>query len=132
MLMKRYILLLTLSVCVAATQAAAPKRPMLEQGKTWEYVYHHYDEGITPDPDGTYNGETVFLSWYWLEGDTIIDGRQYMKMYRDDEVRNKKSYYAAYREDEEGRVYVAEFRGEKDFKLIDFIEPIPKQNNDYP
>ena len=28
MLMKRYILLLTLSVCVAAAQAAAPKRPM--------------------------------------------------------------------------------------------------------
>ena len=130
--MKRYLLLLSLSIGITTANAAAPKRPMLEQGKTWEYVYHHYDEGITPDPDGTYNGETVFLSWYWLEGDTIIDGRQYMKMYRDDEVRNKKSYYAAYREDEEGRVYVAEFRGEKDFKLIDFIEPIPKQNNDYP
>ena len=120
--MKRYILLLTLSVCVAATQAAAPKRPMLEQGKTWEYVYHHYDEGITPDPDGTYNGETVFLSWYWLEGDTIIDGRQYMKMYRDDEVRNKKSYYAAYREDEEGRVYMV--RNQEVIKLIDFCTPV--------
>ena len=50
--MKKYILLLTLSVCIAAANAAAPKCPMLEQGKTWVYVYHHFDEGITPDPDG--------------------------------------------------------------------------------
>jgi serpin B len=121
-----------MSVCVVAAQAAAPKRPMLEQGKTWEYVYHHFTDRETAGPDGKLYDETVWLVYYYLSGDTIIDGRQYMKMYRDDEVRNKKSYYAAYREDEEGRVYVAEFRGEKDFKLIDFIEPLPKQDKDYP
>ena len=120
--MKRYILLLTLSVCVAAANAAAPKRPMLEQGKTWEYVYHHFDEGITPDPDGIYKGESVFFSWYTLKGDTIIDGLQYMKMYRNDEIRHKESYYAAYREDEEGRVYMA--KNQEVIKLIDFCTPV--------
>ena len=76
--MKRYILLLALSVYVAAANAAAPKRPMLVQGKTWTYVYHHYEDGETPDPTGTYKGHETFFSWYTLKGDTVIDGRQYM------------------------------------------------------
>ena len=77
--MKRYILLLALSVYVAAANAAAPKRPMLVQGKTWTYVYHHYEDGETPDPTGTYKGHETLFSWYTLTGDTVIDGRQYMK-----------------------------------------------------
>lgn len=113
--------------CMTA-QAAAPKRPMLEQGKTWEYVYHHYDEGITPDPDGIYEGESVFFSWYTLKGDTIIDGLQYMKMYRNDEIRQKESYYAAYREDEEGRVYMV--RNQEVIKVIDFCTPV--ESVEYP
>ena len=70
-----------------------------------------------------------FFSWYTLKGDTVIDGRQYMKMYRNDEVRKKETYYGAYREDEEGRVYMAEYRGEKDFKIIEFIGPVMKEEN---
>ena len=120
--MRKYILLLTLSVCVAIANATAPKRPMLEQGKTWTYIYHHYDEGETPDPDGAYKGHKMFFSWYTLKGDTIIDGLQYMKMYRSDEIRGKESYYAAYREDEEGRVYME--RNQKVIKLIDFCTPV--------
>ena len=120
--MKRYVLLLTLSVCVVIANATAPNRPMLEQGKTWTYIYHHYDEGETPDPDGAYKGHKMFFSWYTLKGDTIIDGLQYMKMYRSDEIRGKESYYAAYREDEEGRVYME--RNQKVIKLIDFCTPV--------
>ena len=120
--MKRYVLLLTLSVCVVIANATAPNRPMLEQGKTWTYIYHHYDEGETPDPDGAYKGHKMFFSWYTLKGDTIIDGLQYMKMYRSDEIRGKDSYYAAYREDEEGRVYME--RNQKVIKLIDFCTPV--------
>ena len=112
--------------------AAAPKRPMLEQGKSWTYVYHHYEDGETPDPDGTYKGQETFFSWYTLKGDTVINGLQYMKMYRNDDVRNKKTYYNAYREDEEGRVYVAEYKGQKDFKLIDFNMTAKDVNNSYP
>ena len=80
-----FCVVLTLSACVAAAQAAAPKRPMLEQGKTWTYVYHHFEDGETLDPDGVYGDLDMFFSWYTLKGDTIIDGLQYMKMYRNDE-----------------------------------------------
>jgi len=114
--------------------AAAPKRPMLVQGKTWTYIYHHITESETLRPDDPYKGHKLITMWYTLRGDTVIDGRQYMKMYRSDEVRAKETYYAAYREDEEGRVYMAEYRGEKDFKIIDFTEPVMKEesNGDWP
>ena len=114
--------------------AAAPKRPMLVQGKTWTYIYHHITESETLRPDDPYKGHKLISMWYTLKGDTVIDGRQYMKMYRSDEVRAKETYYAAYREDEEGRVYMAEYRGEKDFKIIDFTEPVMKEesNGDWP
>ena len=118
--MKRYILLLTLSVCVVAAQAAAPKRPMLEQGKTWEYVYHHFEEKESPVTGPDHYEEDMWLSWYTLEGDTIIDGRQYMKMYRRDQHNYEKVYYGAFREDEEGRVYQYDFyHDKKDTKLFD-------------
>ena len=94
--------------------AEAPKRPMLEQGKTWTYVYHHVTESETLKPDDPYKGHKLISMWYTLKGDTVINGLQYMKMYRRDEVRNKETYYGAYREDEEGRVYMAEYRGEKE------------------
>ena len=103
---------LTLSVCVAAAQAAAPKRPMLEQGKTWVYVYHH----VNDDP---YEDIPVSEVYYRLNGDTIIDGRQYMKMYRSDWENDEVKYIGAYREDEEGRVYAADYNGEKDYKIFD-------------
>ena len=120
MLMKRYILLLTLSVCVVAAQAAAPKRPMLVQGKTWEYVYHHFEEKESPVTGPDHYEEDMWLSWYTLEGDTIIDGRQYMKMYRRDQHNYEKVYYGAFREDEEGRVYQYDFyHDKKDTKLFD-------------
>ena len=119
--------------CMTAS-AGAPKRPMLEQGKTWMYVYHHVTESETLKPDDPYKGHKLISMWYTLRGDTVIDGRQYMKMYRNDEVHNKETYHAAYREDEEGRVYMAEYRGEKDFKIIDFTEPVMKEesNGDWP
>ena len=108
-----------MSVCVAAANAAASKRPMLEQGKTWEYVYHHFMDRETADSDGNLYEETAWLVHYFLDGDTIIDGRQYMKMYRVDEMNFTKKYYGAFREDEEGRVYFANNNSEKDYKIFD-------------
>ena len=123
--MKKYLLLLSLAVGCVTANAAAPKRPMLEQGKTWEYVYHHFTDQETPGPDGTLSHETAWLVYYYLSGDTVIDGRQYMKMYREDEMYSTKKYYGAVREDEEGRVYMAEYNSgyfaqAKEFKIIDF------------
>ena len=134
MFMKRTLLLLMLAAGCMTAGAAAPKRPMLVQGKTWTYIYHHITESETLRPDDPYKGHKLITMWYTLKGDTVIDGRQYMKMYRSDEVRVKETYYAAYREDEEGRVYMAEYRGEKDFKIIDFTEPVMKEesNGDWP
>ncbi len=110
--MKRFILMLTLSVCVAAAQAATPKRPMLEQGKTWTYIYHKVN-------DNPYEDIPMCEVYYRLDGDTIIDGRQYMKMYRSDWENDQKKYIGAYREDEEGRVYAADYNGKKDYKIFD-------------
>ena len=114
-----------MSVCIAAANAASPKRPMLEQGKTWEYIYHHYESLSEPGPDGKDYAVTTWMSYYRLNGDTIINGRQYMKMYRSDWNNPKEKYVGAFREDEEGRVYVTDYsigmyNQEKEFKIIDF------------
>jgi serpin B len=115
--MKKTILLLMAAVCCMAASAEAPQRKMLEQSKTWVYVYHHFEER----EDHTDYDHTMWLMNYVLEGDTVIDNRQYMKMYRHDERNwNDKKYYAAFREDEEGRVYVYYKNSNDEFKLIDF------------
>ena len=88
--------------------------PMLEQGKAWTYILHHFDY------DGDRYKETTTGVIYQLEGDTVIDGRQYMKMYRRISKINSKSYYGAFREDEEGRVWQYDYQGDqKDFMICD-------------
>ena len=119
MLMKRYILLLTLSVCVVAAQAAAPKRPMLEQGKRWYYIYHYVAEG-GHGPEFTQPPYiTEWMVWYTLKGDTAIGGREYLKMYRYDEYFGKETYYGAYREDGKGRVYLYGPNNKEEYKVFD-------------
>ena len=59
--MKKYLLLLSLAIGCMTADAAAPKRKMLEQGKKWTYIYHHYEDGETPDPTGTYKGHETFF-----------------------------------------------------------------------
>lgn len=125
------ILLMTLSILLAVTAGAedggsktttlpVPQRKMLVQGKTWAYVYHHYED--EPQPNG-YN-ETTWLVFYTLKGDTIIDGRNYMKLYRYDERNYSRKYCGAYREDDMGRVYAynryGDEKDEKEKKVIDF------------
>ena len=130
--MKKHLLLLSLAIGCMTADAAAPKRKMLEQGKTWTYIYH-YVEILPNNTEGDMlAGADGWPVEYTLKGDTVIDGRQYMKMYRFDIANYKTEYYAAYREDEEGRVYVTDDRGRRDFKLIDFNDPLPVLDNDYP
>ena len=117
--MKRYLLLLTLSVCVVAAQAAAPKRPMLEQGKRWYYIYHYVAEG-GHGPEFTQPPYiTEWMVWYTLKGDTAIGGREYLKMYRYDEYFGKETYYGAYREDGKGRVYLYGPNNKEEYKVFD-------------
>ena len=113
--MKKSLLCMIAVVFCMAARAAAPQRKMLEQGKTWAYVYHHIDD----TPEGS-----QWMVYYTLEGDTIINELQYMKMYRYDENDGKKIYYGAFREDEEGRVWVYErhYKAEDkaEYLIIDF------------
>ena len=122
--MKKTLLFLIAIVGNLTAMATTPLRPMLEQGKTWVYTYHHFEERETPDPDAGFSGyydQTRWKSYYSLIGDTVIDGRQYMKMYRRDDKNPNQKYFGALREDDEGRVYMYNYGGDQqDFLLLDF------------
>ena len=117
--MKRYMSILCTIALFSAISINAiaednTRIPMLEQGKAWTYILHHFDY------DGERYKETTTGVIYQLEGDTVIDGRQYMKMYRRISKINSKSYYGAFREDEEGRVWQYDYWGDqKDFMICD-------------
>ncbi len=116
--MKKTLLLLIAAICCLTGYADVPKRKMLEQGKVWIYVYHHFEIHEIPENDEVYYDHEMWMSYYQLDGETEIDGRQYMKMYRWDDQNGDKSYYGAFREDEEGRVYMYGYQGEKKECLI--------------
>ena len=87
-------------------------RKMLEQGKTWVYNYHHFEENEEEPPT-----ETVYPVRYTIIGDTVIDNKSYYKMYQ--EIDNQKTYYAAYRE--EGlKVFVRYPHYDEDIIVADF------------
>ncbi|MBO7578047.1 MAG: serpin family protein [Prevotella sp.] len=117
--MKRYMSILCTIALFSAISINAiaednTRIPMLEQGKAWTYILHHFDY------DGERYKETTTAVFYQLEGDTVINGRQYMKMYRRINKINSKSYYGAFREDEEGRVWQYDYWGDqKDFMICD-------------
>ena len=111
--MKRLVILL-LIVCPLMASAKTTLRTMLVEGKTWYYAYHHYN-----DEAGKYGDRTYSVS-YTVRGDTLIDGREYRKMYRWDEVSRETLYYGAFREDEDGRVWQYDYAGDqKDFMICD-------------
>ena len=112
--MKRSLLIIIAAVCCMTASAEVPQRKMLEQNKIWIYTYHHFEENETG------YDESRWMSYYQLEGDTVIDERQYMKMYRRDDSDRKKKYYGAFREDEEGRVYMYDSNDKKDHMVLDF------------
>ena len=111
---KRTVIILLFALCHMTISAIVPERRMLEQGKTWTYYYHHFEANETG------YDKSVWLSYYELDGETVIDGRQYMKMYRWDDRNNKKKYFGAFREDEEGRVYMYDSDSGKDMMVLDF------------
>ena len=100
-------------VLIVLNISAADLRPMLAEGKTWWYTYHHFE-----DVDNGAPQEFLSQVGYMLRGDTVIDGRHYMKMYRHDD--GSFNYYGAFREDEEGRVWQYDYESDKqDFMLFD-------------
>ena len=118
--MKKTLLLLIAAICCLTGYADVPKRKMLEQGKMWIYIYHHYDyeSDATIENVDEYLDHEIWFSYYQIDGEVEIDGHQYMKMYRWDDQNGEKSYYGAFREDEDGRVYMYGYQGEKKECLI--------------
>ena len=57
-------------------------RPLLKQGKTWKVKKSEWV--FWEDEDGEYHRDTK-VSYYslTLQGDTIIDGKTYMKLYQE-------------------------------------------------
>ena len=120
--MKKMLLLLALAFSMA-TNVCAKRVPMLVQGKTWVYTYHHFEEKevLTGEGYQVMFDETTWPVQYTLRGDTVIEGRQYMKMYRFDMNNGQERYFGAYREDEEGKVWQWNLQGDnKDFMLCDY------------
>ena len=129
--MRKSILFIIAAVCCMAASAAVPERKMLEQGKLWINTYHHVEDRATSEVEGDYYDEPMWQVYYQLIGDTVIDERQYMKMYRWDDRNREKKYYGAFREDEEGRVFIrSEYYGEEDFKIVDFNMDIDYEEYD--
>ena len=118
--MKTRLLIPLLLLQFSLLQAEDGRRPMLEQGKTWYYIYNHFED--KDDAPGSYD-HTTWMVAYYLRGDTVINDTNYMKMYRmeyDDRQTKSDSYFAAYREDEEGKVYVLyKEEGAKELLLLD-------------
>ena len=69
--------------------------PMLKQGKTWVYDYHHYEERGTGEVFDY--EEEVFEVSYTIQGDTVIGGVPYVKVIRQQD--DTSTYYAAMREE---------------------------------
>ena len=104
--MKKLVSLLVLSAICMVANATVPDRKMLEQGKMWVYVYHHFEYRETPAADGSSYDHSTWQAYYQLNGDTVINEREYMKLYRWDDRNLKEKYFGAFREDEEGKVYM--------------------------
>ena len=122
--MKKMFLSLAWLLCSMTGMAQGTNlRPMLAKGKTWYYGYHHFEEKESLTGNESYEemyNETTWEVSYTLKGDTTINGRQYMKMYRWDEKTDSEKYYGAFREDEKGRVWQYDYEGDqKDFMLCD-------------
>ena len=119
--MKKTLLFLIAAICCLAGYADVPMRKMLEQGKTWTYVYHHFVYDSTIGNGDEFLDHETWYSYYQIEGEVEIDGHLYMKMYRWDDQNGEKSYYGAFREDKDGKVYMYGYQGEKkDFMILDF------------
>ena len=83
-LMKQ-ILISLLLFCASHAMIAQdlPYRPLVEDGKRWTY-----DNFLETRPD-----EYNYNYWYYLEGDTVINGKTCLKMYSENEYNDGKVSY---------------------------------------
>ena len=112
--MKQMTLWLMLAFALTAT-AENKRIPMLEEGKQWIYAYYQ----VVDEEAGEYG--YPYMVWYTVKGDTVIDSRNYKKVYRKSEQDYTMRFRAAMREDADGRVYAYNLYGDKqDGLILDF------------
>lgn len=99
--MKRFLLIILMFVPLCTMAQTGNNITLLEEGKTWHYTYYNWATGKR------YTFEEK------ITGDTIIDGRTYMKYHNDD------GGVTPLRE-EPGKVYFYSNRSKKDELLYDF------------
>ena len=85
--------LMLAATCSATAQVAVPYRPLLKEGKVWKCL--EISEGV----GSKYDGEKINI-YEWvvtfdlrIDGDTVIDGQSYKKVYRDDICEDEKTTY---------------------------------------
>ena len=72
-------------------------RPMLVDGRRWRYKDHHFEEYEDENGNANYN-EIISYSDKYLDGDTLIGGRVWRKMYSETED-GSRSYIRAWLEE---------------------------------
>ena len=96
-MMKKLLCVVALMAAVIGTamaeDGAENKTALLKEGKSWVYDYHHFD-----DQDKSQKPvETVYAVEFVLQGDTVINGLDYFKLFR--VIDGAASYYLAVREE---------------------------------
>ena len=84
-------------------------RPLVEEGKRWTY-----DNYLETRPD-----EYNHFYWYYLEGDTVINGKTCFKMYSENEYNDGKVSYKGSLYEEDKKVFLVNNDG-KFTLLYDF------------
>ena len=80
-MMKKLLCVVALMAAVIGTamaeDGAENKTALLKEGKSWVYDYHHFD-----DQDKSQKPvETVYAVEFVLQGDTVINGLDYFKLF---------------------------------------------------
>ena len=98
-------------------------RPMLKEGKVWNYVYHHYDafpmeqeEG--KDENSVYYVETESPVRYVLEDMVAIDGHECYRMYQSVDG-GQPTYHSSWYE-EDRKVYRIDEQTKEETLMFDF------------
>ena len=80
-------------------------RPMFKDGKTWNYQYIHYEEESEDAPPT----EIRYDVSYVIDGDTLLEGKTYKKLYRLVAQTGARDFAGAWRE-EDLQVYTMEWQ----------------------
>lgn len=102
-------------------------RPMLVKGMKWVYDYHHFVETEYVESVPVAYDEEIRSMSFQLEGDTLINGKTYEKVYCLDSD-DKKSYYNAVRE--EGKTVFVVRKTEQDERVLMSFDPEVIANTD--